>query len=246
MEWNEYKRLCDSPQVFSRWMLEQCTELLGNDARLRDVLARELTGTSLAKPHDHRGGAQTDMFEVVLSLDDAKAIYRIVGEAARGGLTTTQTRPRGLGGFAAAWREYVAHLERIQIGREGSARMSNASKVVTGLVDAFNAGDLTRIMDHFTDTSVYHNIPVAPVIGQQAIRDVIQGFMGMSSEVDWIVRNLVEGADGVVLTERVDRFLINGKWVELPVMGAFEVANGKIEAWRDYFDMNQFQSQLAG
>ncbi len=58
--------------------------------------------------------------------------------------------------------------------------------------------------------------------------------------------HLVEGSNGVVLTERVDRFMINGKWVALPVMGTFEVANGKIKAWRDYFDMNQFQSQLAG
>jgi limonene-1,2-epoxide hydrolase len=29
-------------------------------------------------------------------------------------------------------------------------------------------------------------------------------------------------------------------------MGAFEVVSGKIVAWRDYFDMNQFQSQLGG
>jgi limonene-1,2-epoxide hydrolase len=29
-------------------------------------------------------------------------------------------------------------------------------------------------------------------------------------------------------------------------MGTFEVANGKIAAWRDYFDMNQFMSQLSG
>ncbi len=246
MEWSEYKRLCDSPQVFSRWMLEQCIELLVNDVRLRGVLARELQGTSLDKPTDHRGGTQTDMFEVALSRDDASAIHRLIGDAVRDGRTTTQTRPRGLGGFEEAWREYVAYTERIRNQREESAEMSDASKVVSGLVDAFNAGDLTRIMNHFSDTSVYHNIPVEPVVGQQAIREVIQGFMGMSSKVDWIVRNLVEGTDGVVLTERVDRFFIKGKWVELPVMGAFEVANGKIEAWRDYFDMNQFQSQLAG
>ena len=30
----------------------------------------------------------------------------------------------------------------------------------------------------------------------------------------------------------------------LPVMGAFEVSDGKINAWRDYFDMNQFTSQM--
>ena len=28
-------------------------------------------------------------------------------------------------------------------------------------------------------------------------------------------------------------------------MGAFEVNDGKITAWRDYFDMNQFTSQMA-
>jgi limonene-1,2-epoxide hydrolase len=27
-------------------------------------------------------------------------------------------------------------------------------------------------------------------------------------------------------------------------MGTFEVDDGKITAWRDYFDMNQFMSQL--
>jgi limonene-1,2-epoxide hydrolase len=124
--------------------------------------------------------------------------------------------------------------------------MGNASNVVSDLVDAFNASDMARIMSHFTDASVYHNIPMAPVTGEKAIREVIQGFMGMSSKVDWTVLHLVEGADGVVLTERVDRFMIKGKWVALPVMGTFEVVNGKIRAWRDYFDMNQFQSQLEG
>ena len=46
--------------------------------------------------------------------------------------------------------------------------------------------------------------------------------------------------------ERVDRFLMNGRWVELKVMGAFELRDGKISAWRDYFDMGQFQSAMAG
>jgi len=32
--------------------------------------------------------------------------------------------------------------------------------------------------------------------------------------------------------------------VSLPVSGTFEVREGKITAWRDYFDMNQFVKQL--
>ena len=53
-------------------------------------------------------------------------------------------------------------------------------------------------------------------------------------------------ADGpVVLTERLDRFTWpTGDVAELPVMGTFEVHDGKITQWRDYFDMQQFMSQL--
>jgi limonene-1,2-epoxide hydrolase len=48
----------------------------------------------------------------------------------------------------------------------------------------------------------------------------------------------------VVMTERVDVFNLPGKSFELPVMGTFEIRDGKISAWRDYFDMNQFTSRI--
>jgi limonene-1,2-epoxide hydrolase len=48
----------------------------------------------------------------------------------------------------------------------------------------------------------------------------------------------------VVMTERVDVFTLPHKSFELPVMGTFEVSDGKINAWRDYFDMNQFTSRM--
>jgi limonene-1,2-epoxide hydrolase len=121
-----------------------------------------------------------------------------------------------------------------------------SADVVQQLIDAFNAADVDRIMDHFAADAIYHNIPVAAVTGRAAIRAVVQGFTGTASRVDWQVRNMAVTGTGVVLTERVDRFLINGKWVELPVLGTFEVTGGKVTAWRDYFDLQQFQTQLAG
>jgi limonene-1,2-epoxide hydrolase len=40
------------------------------------------------------------------------------------------------------------------------------------------------------------------------------------------------------MNERTDVFAINGKQIDLPVVGVFEIApDGKIVAWRDYFDM---------
>ncbi len=48
----------------------------------------------------------------------------------------------------------------------------------------------------------------------------------------------------VVMTERVDVFKLRGKSFEMQVMGTFEVRDGKITAWRDYFDMNQFTTRM--
>ena len=46
------------------------------------------------------------------------------------------------------------------------------------------------------------------------------------------------------MTERVDVLKLPDKSFELPVMGTFEVSDGTIKAWRDYFDTNQFTSRM--
>ena len=101
-----------------------------------------------------------------------------------------------------------------------------------------------EIAEFFTDDAVYHNIPMDPLTGSDTIKSFIAGFAGGAEQIDFRVRNIVADGD-VVLTERVDVFVLpNGK-VELPVMGTFEVKDGKIAAWRDYFDMKQFMDQMA-
>jgi limonene-1,2-epoxide hydrolase len=122
--------------------------------------------------------------------------------------------------------------------------MSENTRVVSDFIDAFNALDLDKIMGFLKEDAVYHNIPVDAVQGTEAIRAVLQGFMGMATKVDWVLHNIAESQNGTVLTERTDRFFVGEKWIELPVMGIFEIEAGRICAWRDYFDMNQFQSQL--
>jgi len=124
--------------------------------------------------------------------------------------------------------------------------MSDRIELVRAFIAVWNSNDIDRIMEFFSDDCVYHNIPVDPVKGRDAIRAVIQGFAGMASEIDWVLHRIAETEDGSVLTERSDRFKIADRWIELPVMGSFDVRDGKISAWRDYFDMAQFQKQLPG
>jgi limonene-1,2-epoxide hydrolase len=105
----------------------------------------------------------------------------------------------------------------------------------------------------FTDDAVYHNIPLAPVIGRKAIEKNIVSFIrpGKAAapgvvpveSIDFRIINIAANGP-VVMTERVDVFKLPDKSFELPVMGAFEVSDGKINAWRDYFDMNQFTSRM--
>lgn len=102
-----------------------------------------------------------------------------------------------------------------------------------------------EIAGHFTDDAVYHNIPMDPITGRDAIKSFIAGFAGGAELIDFRVQHIA--ADGpVVLTERVDVFVMPTGRVELPVMGTFEVRDGKIAAWRDYFDLKQFMDQMAG
>ena len=122
--------------------------------------------------------------------------------------------------------------------------MSN-SDIVRDFVEAFNSNDLDRIVSFFCSDAVYHNIPVDPVQGSDAIRAVIQGYTAAASKMDWVIHQIAETLEGVVLTERTDNFQFGDRRVSLRVMGAFEIADGKISAWRDYFDMAQFQSQMS-
>jgi limonene-1,2-epoxide hydrolase len=115
--------------------------------------------------------------------------------------------------------------------------------VVRRFCDAWATKDLDQIVAFFTDDAVYHNIPLAPVVGPQEIRATIEGFSGGVESIEFIVEAIAADG-GTVLTERRDVFTFAGGVIDLPVMGTFEVVDGKIAAWRDYFDLNQFISQM--
>lgn len=120
----------------------------------------------------------------------------------------------------------------------------NPEELIRSFCAAWSTGGLDEIIEYFTDDAVYHNIPVDPAKGKEAIRATIEGFMGGVEKVEFKVSNLASKGP-VVMTERVDVFHIPGRTIELPVMGTFEVKGDKVAAWRDYFDLNQFMSQLA-
>ena len=121
--------------------------------------------------------------------------------------------------------------------------MAEPIDIVRDFCAACEAGDIDAILEFFTEDAVYHNIPVAPVQGKDAIRGTFDMFMTGVEKVEFRVLNIA-AAGNVVLTERVDVFVLPNTTIELPVMGTFEVRDGKIAAWRDYFDLNQYMQQI--
>ncbi len=114
--------------------------------------------------------------------------------------------------------------------------MTTPSELVTEFCNEWRTGTPESIIEYFTDDAVYHNIPMQPLAGKPSILEFLRGFVANFGNIDFDIHRQAEIGD-TVMNERVDRFTINGNKIELPVMGSFEVRDGKIAAWRDYFDM---------
>ncbi len=118
------------------------------------------------------------------------------------------------------------------------------TEIVERFFDAIAKNTKENIMTFFDDESVFNNIPLGPVKGRQAIWDVLKITAEASSEVLFEVINIAETGDGVVLTERVDYFEMPHRRVAFSLMGTFEIENGIIRQWRDYFDLKQSMDQM--
>lgn len=107
---------------------------------------------------------------------------------------------------------------------------------------AWSRRDIDDLLGYLADDAVYHNIPMPAVTGHDAIRSILQVFLTPSQAVDWEILHVAARGD-IVFAERVDRYEMGERKVELPCVGVFEVRDGKIVAWRDYFDMTTWIRQ---
>lgn len=124
--------------------------------------------------------------------------------------------------------------------------MDTPEVIVARMIAACSAKDIDAVLACFSDDARYHNIPLEPVFGHEGIRAVLEPFLASASDVDFVTHATLGNGVDLVMNERTDRFLMSGGWVELPVMGVFEVHGGKITAWRDYFDMAPMRPLLGG
>ena len=111
----------------------------------------------------------------------------------------------------------------------------NNDRIIRDFLRAWERRDTEYIVEQFTDDGVYHAVPLTPIVGKSAIREFVKGFADVPPGRLDIRHQVASGT--VVMNERTDHITLNGTAVALPICGVFELENGRIKAWREYFDL---------
>ena len=125
-----------------------------------------------------------------------------------------------------------------------TGNMASNEQIVCDFIAAWSRLDADEIVAFFTADGTYHNMMNKPVSGHANLRAFIGGFIKDWTETTWDVLTIVSRGD-VVIAERLDRTRVGAKAVDLPCCGVFELSEGKIRIWRDYFDLATFRRAMA-
>jgi limonene-1,2-epoxide hydrolase len=121
---------------------------------------------------------------------------------------------------------------------------SEAENVVNEFCRAISRKNLDELLTYFSDDAVFHPMMMEPAKGKAAIRAAIAGFTDTAKSVQFKVLSSATVGNRV-MNERADTLVTRaGKKAEVPAAGFFEIREGKIFAWRDYFDLQTFTTQM--
>lgn len=110
-------------------------------------------------------------------------------------------------------------------------------EIVGQKVAAANALDLEALLATLTDDVIYENVPIRVCKGIDEVREWLGQFytdVFVRAEVE-ILHKVEQG--NIVMVEKTNRFYFpDGREFFLRLMGMYEIRDGKIAVWRDYFD----------
>nr|WP_230595615.1 limonene-1,2-epoxide hydrolase family protein [Rhodococcus sp. 15-649-1-2] len=120
---------------------------------------------------------------------------------------------------------------------------TKANEVVEGMFDALRNRDVERVVDRLDDAVVWHNVGLPRVRGKRRVGKFMRLLAKPQYGFDVTIHNIASDGD-TVLTERTDVLIWRRLRIEFWVCGTFELRDGKILVWRDYFDNVDFLEGL--
>ena len=129
-------------------------------------------------------------------------------------------------------------------GRTGnvSSDIDNAHTVEV-LLNALQAQDIDGAGAVLDENLVYENVGFPTIRGRARAMKLFRGMEGRARFEVKTHRIAVNGS--TVLTERTDALVFGPVRLQFWVCGVFEVTDGRITLWRDYFDMFDFTKAIA-
>ncbi len=117
-------------------------------------------------------------------------------------------------------------------------------EVVEKFFERMEALDLDGACALLAEDVVYQNYPLPADHGYAAVTKTLRRFERVMTEFHVDMHNIAERED-TVLTERTDILVGPLLYLDIRVNGTFEVVDGKIVLWRDYFDVGETLWKLA-
>jgi limonene-1,2-epoxide hydrolase len=115
--------------------------------------------------------------------------------------------------------------------------------LIRRFIEAWERRDRDFIVDCFTEDGVYRSIPLTPIVEKAAIREFVAGFEIVPPGRLKIHHQVATG--DIVMNERTDHITLNGVAITLRICGGFEIEDGQIKAWREYFDLGPARAAYA-
>lgn len=123
-----------------------------------------------------------------------------------------------------------------------SAGVDNAHTVEIFL-SALQDQDIDAAGAVLDENLVYQNVGLPTIRGRARTMKLFRGMEGRAGFEVKIHRIAVNGS--AVLTERTDVLVFGPVRLQFWVCGVFEVTDGRITLWRDYFDLFDFTKAIA-
>ncbi|MFW6093886.1 MAG: SgcJ/EcaC family oxidoreductase [Pseudomonadota bacterium] len=124
--------------------------------------------------------------------------------------------------------------------------MSDSNEqIIREFITAWSRLDPAELAGYFTEDGCYHNMPTEPIRGREQVEEFIRGFTATWTETEWDIIGITAAGDRVY-AERLDRIKTTQGNVDLPCLGVFELRDGKIREWRDYFDLGTYMNAMQG
>lgn len=120
--------------------------------------------------------------------------------------------------------------------------MSGNTELVLAFLGAWDEVDLDAVNRMMSPDIVYKNTGYPDALGHEGVRQALASLIDAKTPLTSVIHAIAETADGVVMTERTDTIHHAKGAVTFPVMGAFDVRDGLITGWRDYFDASLFKA----